>query len=125
MFTGITEEIGKVRLVRPNSLVIDAGQVLQGMEVGDSIAINGACLTVTSFDDNSFSVDVMPETLRRTNLGQLQIGDEANLERAVAANGPIRIISATSDELYRSLSAADRARLPRHAGDLLLPLGVK
>jgi len=87
MFTGITEEVGRVRLVRPNSLVIAAAQVLQGMEAGDSIAINGACLTVTSFDVNSFSVDVMPETLRRTNLGQLRVDDEVNLERAVALGG--------------------------------------
>lgn len=103
MFTGITEEIGKVRLVRPNSLVIAAGQVLQGMEVGDSIAINGACLTVTSFDDNSFSVDVMPETLRRTNLGQLQIGGEANLERAVALGGKMggHLVQGHVDEVGR------------------------
>jgi len=103
MFTGITEEIGKVRLVRPNRLVIAAGQVLQGMEVGDSIAINGACLTVTSFDDNSFSADVMPETLRRTNLGQLQIGDEANLERAVALGGKMggHLVQGHVDEVGR------------------------
>ena len=103
MFTGITEEIGKVRLVRPNSLVIAAGQVLQGMEVGDSIAINGACLTVTSFDDNSFSADVMPETLRRTNLGQLQIGDEVNLERAVALGGKMggHLVQGHVDEVGR------------------------
>ena len=103
MFTGITEEIGKVWLVRPNRLVIAAGQVLQGMEVGDSIAINGACLTETSFDDNSFSADVMPETLRRTNLGQLQIGDEANLERAVALGGKMggHLVQGHVDEVGR------------------------
>jgi riboflavin synthase len=81
MFTGIVEEIGRVTSARPGNLVIAASQVLQGMEIGGSIAVNGVCLTVTSLDSNSFSVDIMPETLGRTNLSLLGVGDEVNLER--------------------------------------------
>lgn len=89
MFTGITEEIGKIAQAKPGSLVITASRVLQGMELGDSIAVNGACLTVTSFNSSSFVVGVMPETLERTNLGVLRAGDEVNLERAVALGGKL------------------------------------
>ena len=81
MFTGIVEEVGKVGSAQPESLVISASKVLQGMEVGGSIAVNGVCLTVTNFDSDALSVDVMPETLKRTNLGLLGVGDEVNLER--------------------------------------------
>ncbi len=81
MFTGIVEEIGKVTSAQPRNLAITASKVLQGMELGGSIAVNGVCLTVTSFNSSSFSVDIMSETLRRTNLGLLCAGDEVNLER--------------------------------------------
>ena len=81
MFTGIVEEIGRVTSAQPGNLVITASKVLQGMEAGGSIAVNGVCLTVTNFDSNSFAVDIMPETLRQTNLGLLRAGDEVNLER--------------------------------------------
>ena len=87
MFTGIIEEVGKVTLTRFGSLVIIADNVLQGIELGASIAINGVCLTVTSFNPNSFTVDVMPETLKRTNLGLLSAGDRVNLERPLALGG--------------------------------------
>ncbi len=81
MFTGIVEEVGKVTSAQPGNLVITASKVLQGMEIGGSIAVNGVCLTVTSLDSNSFSVDIMPETLGRTNLSFSGAGDEVNLER--------------------------------------------
>ena len=81
MFTGIVEEIGRVTSAQPRNLAITASKVLQGMELGGSIAVNGVCLTVTSFNSSSFSVDIMSETLRRTNLGLLCAGDEVNLER--------------------------------------------
>jgi riboflavin synthase len=89
VFTGITEEIGKTVQAKPASLVITASRVLQGMALGDSIAVNGACLTVASFDSGSFTVSVMPETLERTNLGMLRAGDGVNLERAVALGGKL------------------------------------
>ena len=87
MFTGIVEELGSVRTVQPGNLVITAADVLQGMELGVSIAVNGACLTVTGFDAGSFSVDVMSETLKRTNLGLLRVGDRVNLERPLVLGG--------------------------------------
>ncbi len=84
MFTGIIEEIGKVNYAAAGSLTITARDIMPGIKPGDSIAVNGACLTVTTFNANSFSVDVMPETLARTNLGRLRAGDSVNLERPVA-----------------------------------------
>ena len=87
VFTGIVEEVGKIISARPGSLAIAAGDVLQGMERGASMAVNGVCLTVTNFDHNSFSVDVMPETLSRTNLGLLKAEDRVNLERPLPLGG--------------------------------------
>jgi len=83
MFTGIVEEKGTVKAVRPGQIGISATKVLEGTKLGDSIAVNGACLTVSALKDNSFSVEVMPETLRRTNLGLLRPGFQVNLERAL------------------------------------------
>lgn len=88
MFTGIVEETGAIRnLVSGQSsaaLTVEAARVLDGIRLGDSIAVNGACLTVTGFSAGSFTVDVMYETLRKTNLGRLQAGSRVNLERALA-----------------------------------------
>jgi riboflavin synthase len=89
VFTGIVQEIGSVASVPAGSMVIAASQVLKGMQLGGSIAVNGVCLTVTDFNDKSFSVDVMPETLRLTNLGQLRTGDTVNLERPLALGGEV------------------------------------
>ena len=71
MFTGIVEEIGKIGVIQPNRLTVKAAKVLEGMEIGASIAVNGICLTVTDFNVNSFSIGIQPETLRRTNIGQI------------------------------------------------------
>lgn len=90
MFTGIVEEIGTVRQAAGGSagrLVIAASIVLQGTRVGDSIAVNGVCLTVTDLDGSTCALDVMPETLRRSNLGRLHVGSPVNLERAVQPAG--------------------------------------
>lgn len=81
MFTGIAEEVGRVISAQSGSLVIAASDVLPGIKHGDSMAVNGACLTVTGFNASSFSIDIMPETLERTNLGSLSAGDRVNLER--------------------------------------------
>ena len=89
MFTGIIEEVGKVNSVPAGSLIIAASEVLSEMKRGGSIAVNGVCLTVTDFTTDSFSVDVMPETLKRTNLGLLSAGDRVNLERPVALGGQL------------------------------------
>lgn len=87
MFTGIVEEIGTVSRISRGSasvgLTISANLVPEGINTGDSISTNGICLTVTGFDSGSFSVDVMPETMRTTNLGSLITGSQVNLERAL------------------------------------------
>ncbi len=84
MFTGIVEEVGRVTSAQSRSMAISASDVLQRMELGGSIAINGVCLTVTNFNTDSFSVDIMPETLKRTNLGLLSAGERVNLELPLA-----------------------------------------
>ena len=89
MFTGIVEEVGKVTSAPTGGLVIAASEVLREMKRGGSIAVNGACLTVTDFNANSFSGDVMPETLKRTNLGLLKAGDGVNLERPLTLGGQL------------------------------------
>jgi riboflavin synthase len=83
MFTGIVEELGAVRQAYDKQLIISASKVLEGSQLGDSIAVNGTCLTITRIERDSFSVEVMPETLRRTNLGQLRSSHQVNLERAL------------------------------------------
>ncbi len=87
MFTGIVEEEGTVRSLRSGRLEIEAAGVAGGIKPGDSISVNGACLTVTDVTGNTLSVEVMPETMRRTNIGTLRPGQGVNLERAVAADG--------------------------------------
>ena len=91
MFTGIVEELGTVRSVSGGGqsavLTIEASKVLEGSKIGDSIAVNGVCLTVTSMTSRQFCADVMAETLRRSSLGALKRGSRVNLERALAADG--------------------------------------
>src|SRR5699024_4436119 len=91
LFTGIVEEIGTVERVRRGAasaeLRILARTVLEDIHLGDSIAVNGVCLTVTDFDGAGFSADVMHETLNRSSLAQVRAGARVNLERAMAANG--------------------------------------
>jgi riboflavin synthase len=87
MFTGIVEETGSVRATGDGSLAVAAQVALEGMQIGDSIAVNGTCLTITSMREGVFTVDLSPETLRRTNLGALKVGNPVNLERPLAANG--------------------------------------
>ncbi len=85
MFSGIVEEIGMVKAFEGGRLSIGCQRALEGAKLGDSINVNGACLTVVDFTSDSFSVDLMPETIRRTNLGELRPGDGVNLERALSA----------------------------------------
>ncbi len=91
MFTGIVEEMGTVFAIKANrssaQIQVKAKKVLEGTRIGDSIAVNGVCLTVTVASENFFTADVMPETWRRSNLGALKSGNKVNLERAMAANG--------------------------------------
>lgn len=91
MFTGITEEIGIIRAVRRSAcasvLSIGASLVLSDLRIGDSVAVNGVCLTATGKDAWGFTADVMHETLNRSSLGRLVPGSRVNLERAMAADG--------------------------------------
>ncbi|QGQ96131.1 riboflavin synthase [Paenibacillus psychroresistens] len=115
MFTGIIEEIGTMRSISRQGqamiLGVQAKLILTDIHLGDSISVNGVCLTVIAFDTTSFTVDVMPETFRHTNLRKLQHGDRVNLERAMSAQGrfgghivqghvdaPGRIVSRTVEE---------------------------
>lgn len=108
MFTGIIEEVGSVASVPAGKLVIAASQVLKGMQLGGSIAVNGACQTVIDFDSRSFSVEVMPETLRKTNLGLLRTGDRVNLERPLALGGEVggHLVQGHVDDTGRIASVA-------------------
>lgn len=89
MFTGLVEEIGRMKSVKKQGeamvLTVAAKIVTEGVKLGDSISVNGVCLTVTSFDRQSFAVDVMPETYRRSGLQLLEPGEPVNLERAMQA----------------------------------------
>ena len=91
MFTGIVEEIGTIRSIRrgahSSALTIGADVVLGDLKVGDSVAVNGVCLTATALLDGAFTADVMHETLDRSSLGALSPGSHVNLERAMAADG--------------------------------------
>ncbi len=89
MFTGLIEEIGEIQNIiksaRSAKIKIKAGKILEDIKIGDSISTNGVCLTVTEFTLDSFTVDVMAETIRRSNLSSLTAGDKVNLERALLA----------------------------------------
>lgn len=88
MFTGLIEEQGRVLTPpRNGKLSLAASKVTEGLALGDSIAVNGVCLTVSAFSGQRFTADVMPETLHRSNLGELRTGSLVNLERALPATG--------------------------------------
>ena len=117
MFTGIVEEIGKIESISRgrNSavLTISAEKVLRGTKIGDSIAVNGICLTVTKLMNNAFQADVMHETLSRSSLAEAVKGSEVNLERAMAADGRFggHIVSGHIDGtgVIRSLTREENA----------------
>ena len=89
MFTGIVEEVGTVQEAEPYRLVIGASQVIKTLRPGDSISVNGACLTAVSVEEGAFVADLSEETVSRTSLGALRPRDGVNLERAVAAGQPL------------------------------------
>jgi len=86
MFTGIVEEVGSVVNISDNGMTVRAEKVMSDLKLGDSIAVNGACLTAVSLSGSEFSVDLSPETMRRTSLGDLSAGGSVNLERALSAS---------------------------------------
>lgn len=109
MFTGIVEEVGKVKAIGNGILQIEAAKVLEDVQLGDSIAVNGICLTVTSFSSHSFQADVMPETLKRTSLGELKLGSPVNLERALTLASRLggHLVSGHIDGTGRIVSLKD------------------
>ena len=106
MFTGIIEEVGKVSTITDEKIIISAQTVLNGTKIGDSIAVNGVCLTVTKINTNSFEADISPETMKVTSLGNLKTGSAVNLERAMRADGRFggHIVSGHIDGLGKGKS---------------------
>ncbi len=136
MFTGIVEEVGSVASMpspgRAGQIVVAARTVLEDVALGDSIAVNGVCLTVTGFTAGRFSVDVMPETLARSGLGELRVGSRVNLERAVRLGGRMggHIVSGHIDgtgviasRRVDQNAVRLRVRCPRGIGDLVVEKG--
>ncbi|HEU4965750.1 MAG TPA: riboflavin synthase [Bacilli bacterium] len=123
MFTGLVEEVGTIKEIRPAGkaihMTIKAKTVLDDVQLGDSIAVNGICLTVTHFDGATFTVDVVPETMRRTTLHEMHAGSPCNLERAMALgkrfgghivsghiDGVGRIVSITEEDIAKVVRIA-------------------
>ncbi|MBO20013.1 MAG: riboflavin synthase [Chloroflexi bacterium] len=132
MFTGIVEEVGKVAKISHNAMTVRASKVLEGLKLGDSIAVNGSCLTAVSFDGGSFSVDLSPETMRRTSLGDLSEGRAVNLERALLASDRMggHIVQGHVDGTGRVMSTRDdgdsvifRIRVPKRLGKYIVEKG--
>jgi riboflavin synthase len=119
MFTGIIEEVGTVKETERGRLVIACQKALRGTNLGDSIAINGVDLTVAQMEEDSFLANVMPETYRRSNLGQAKVGDPVNLERALCVGGRFSghivrgVVEATGSLL--SLTPEEDAVIARYA----------
>jgi riboflavin synthase len=135
MFTGLVEEVGRIRDVRSGSgivsLRIDARTVLEETKIGDSICVSGACLSVTRQDDQSLEVDVVPETVSRTNLLSLKSGDPVNLERSLKFGDRVggHLVTGHVDGLARVVEAARsgggllRLRYPRELGSMIAEKG--
>lgn len=132
MFTGIIEEIGKVASLRGPELVIQSSLVVQDLAEGDSIAVNGACLTAVAFDKKSFRVQVSPETFEKTTLGRLKAGDKVNLERAMTPSRRFggHFVQGHVDGVGEVTGVDNQGdfqvwhfRAPRHVAQYLIPKG--
>lgn len=113
MFTGIVEELGKIQNITSNKITVECQTVLEDAKLGDSIAVNGVCLTVTNLTKNSFTADISSETFKITNFCSLKSGDFVNLERAMLANGRFggHIVSGHIDGKGKFLSANKNCEL--------------
>lgn len=111
MFTGIVEEVGTVADCSEYGLTLAAGRVMEGLKLGDSIAVNGTCLTVVEMAGGTFRLDLAPETLRRTSLGELSVGSVANLERPLAVGDRLggHIVQGHVDATGRIMSVRPEA----------------
>jgi riboflavin synthase len=127
MFTGIVEELGSVRSRDRGRFQFDASVVLEDAKIGDSIAVNGCCLTVVEIGDGWWAADAVVETLRRTNLGDLEPGDPVNLERPVRATDRLggHIVQGHVDAVGEVVEPAPslRVRMPRGMARYVVPKG--
>jgi len=127
MFTGIVEELGRVRRREAGRFEFEASTVLDGLAVGDSVSHNGVCLTVVEIDPDGYAVDVVGETLRRSNLGDLAPGDPVNLERPVRLNDRLggHLVQGHVDGVGEVVSAAPdlRVRVAPHLARYLVEKG--
>ncbi|MCZ6636273.1 MAG: riboflavin synthase [bacterium] len=130
MFTGIIEEIGRVRSIEKRSgyqqTILHAALVLEGMKVGDSVTLNGVCHTVVAFDTQGFTVESVAETLQRTTLGDIRVGDGVNLERALQLGDRLdgHLVAGHVDGVGRVLERqvdADNVNLRFEMPELLAP----
>ena len=132
MFTGIVEEVGIIAKISDTAMTVQASTITEDLKLGDSIAVNGTCLTVVEFGPTEFSVDLSPETMRRTSLGQLSQGSIVNLERALMASdrmgghivqghvdGTGRVISIKPD----GASIVFRIRVPKRLNSYIVEKG--
>lgn len=132
MFTGIVEEVGSVVSEKPGRLEVRGRVATDGLGLGDSVAVNGVCLTAVDIRGDVFAADLSPETLRRTNLGALRHGDPVNLERAVALGGRLggHLVQGHVDGTARVISARRegdshifRFRLPKRLARYVVEKG--
>jgi len=132
VFTGIVEEVGVVAKISDNGMTVRASKVLEDVKLGDSIAVNGTCLTAVSFTKSEFSVDLSPETMRRTSLGQLSEGSSVNLERALLASDRMggHIVQGHVDGTGRIMSSKTegdsiifRVRIPKRLNPYIVEKG--
>jgi riboflavin synthase len=127
MFTGIVEEIGAIKEISSKHLLVGAGKITEDLKLGESVSINGVCLTATAFSRQDFTVDLMPETIRRTAFSGLHYGDKVNLERAMPVSGRFgghfvqghvdgvgRVISIVPEEEARIVKIAVDSALTRY-----------
>ena len=132
MFTGIVEEVGIIAKISDTAMTVQASTITEDLKLGDSIAVNGTCLTVVEFGPTEFSVDLSPETMRRTSLGQLSQGSIVNLERALMASdrmgghivqghvdGTGRVVSIKPD----GASIVFRIRVPKRLNSYIVEKG--
>jgi len=132
MFTGIVEELGVVAKISNNAMTVQASKVTEDLKLGDSIAVNGTCLTAVNFSRTEFSVDLSPETMRRTSLGQLSEGSPVNLERALLASDRMggHIVQGHVDSTGRVMSSKVdgdsiifRIRVPKRLNSYIVEKG--
>jgi riboflavin synthase len=132
MFTGIIEEVGAVERLAGPEVRIRAKSVLEGVQLGDSIAVEGVCLTVTAYDAGGFAVQVSPETFSRTTLGRLRVGGGVNLERALAVGARMggHFVQGHVDGVGQVVSVEDqgefqfwRFRAPEEVAPYVIPKG--